>query len=104
MAIEKFHAVIWGLVLKFGRLSLRSAFRSNVSIEESLVNQFLSKRNLLALTALLIGVLLVISFEPHSKLVPNREPLTEIQSIETLRAQFNRDAGKTRLIMLLSPT
>jgi hypothetical protein len=104
MAIEKFHVVIWGLVLKFGRLSLRSAFRSKVSIEESLVNQFLSKRSLLALAALLIGILLVIYFGPASQLTPARAPLTEIRSIETLRNQFNRDAGKIRLIMLLSPT
>jgi hypothetical protein len=68
------------------------------------MKSILSKRNLLALVALLIGVLLVISFEPQSKLASGGEPLTDIQSIETLRAQFNRDAGKTRLIMLLSPT
>ena len=65
---------------------------------------FLLKRNLLALAALLIGVLLVISFEPRSQPGLEKEPLTEIQSIETLRAQFNRDAGKTRLIMLMVPT
>lgn len=104
MAIEKFHVVIWGLVLKFGRLSLRSAFRSKVSIKESLMNQFLSKRSLLALAALMIGLLLVIYFEPQPQLAPGQDPLTEIQSIETLRTQFNRDVGKTRLILLLSPT
>jgi len=41
---------------------------------------------------------------PQSQLAPARDPLSEIQTIETLRAQFNRDAGKTRLILLLSPT
>jgi len=68
------------------------------------MNRFLSKRNLLALAGLLIGTLLVIRFESQPQVTPTKEPLTEIQSIETLRAQFNRDAGKTRLIMLLSPT
>lgn len=91
-------------MLKFGCSSLRSTFSSNGSIKESHMKPFLLKRNLLALAALLIGVLLVISFKPRSQLGPEKEPLTEIQSIETLRAQFNHDGGKIRLIMLLSPT
>ena len=73
-------------------------------IQKSLVNPLLSKRNLLALAALLAGLLLVLYFLPQSQLAPARDPLTEIQSVETLRAQFNRDARKTRLILLLSPT
>jgi len=68
------------------------------------VNQLLSKRNLLAFAALLISVLLAIHFKPQSQLAAAQKPLTDIQSIETLRDQFNSDAGKTRLIMLLSPT
>jgi hypothetical protein len=68
------------------------------------MNPNLSKRNLLALAALLIGIFLVVYWKPRPQLASNREPLKEIQSIETLRDQFNRDAGKTRLIMLLSPT
>ena len=64
----------------------------------------LSKRNLLALAALLAGLLLVIYFMPQSQLAPARDPLTEIRTIETLRTQFNHDTGKTRLILLLSPT
>ena len=68
------------------------------------MDRFLSKRNLLALAALLIGILLVVRFESQPQGEPAQGRLTEIQSIETLRAQFNRDAGKTRLIMLLSPT
>jgi hypothetical protein len=31
-------------------------------------------------------------------------PLAEIRNIKMLRDQFNRDAGKTRLILLMSPT
>ena len=68
------------------------------------MNQLLSKRNLLAFAALLISVLLVIHFKPQSQFPAAQKPLTDIQNIETLRAQFNRDAGKTRLIMLMVPT
>ena len=75
-----------------------------MSIKESHMTPFLSKRNLLALAALLIGILLVVCFESQPQVAPAQGPLTEIQSIETLRAQFNHDAGKIRLIMLLSPT
>jgi hypothetical protein len=30
--------------------------------------------------------------------------LHDLSSVDVLRAQFNQDAGKTRLILLLSPT
>jgi hypothetical protein len=30
--------------------------------------------------------------------------LADLQSVDELRVQFNRDAGKTRLLLLLSPT
>jgi hypothetical protein len=68
------------------------------------VKTFLSKRNLLALATLTISIVLAIHFRPQDQSAAARKPLTEIKSIETLRGQFNRDAGKTRLIMLLSPT
>ena len=68
------------------------------------MNPLLSKRNLLALAALLAGLLLALYFAPQSQLAPATDPLTEIRTIETLRAQFNQDTGKIRLIMLLSPT
>jgi hypothetical protein len=68
------------------------------------MKHFLSKRNLLALIAFLIGGLLVIYFGSRSQLVSERKPLTDIQSIETLRTQFNHDVGKTRLILLMAPT
>jgi len=74
------------------------------AIKPSLVKQLLSKRNVLALAAFLVGAWLVISFGQRAQFTPNDKPLTEIQSVETLRAQFNRDTGKTRLILLLSPT
>ena len=65
------------------------------------MSPFLSRRSWLATAALLMGVLLVIYFKP---LGHGREVLTDVQGIQTLRAQFNRDAGKARLILLLSPT
>ncbi len=33
-----------------------------------------------------------------------RAPLTDLRSVEDLRARFNQDQGKPRLILLLSPT
>jgi hypothetical protein len=68
------------------------------------MKQFFSKRNLLALTALLIGGLLVIYFGSQSSLASERKSLADIRSTETLRTQFNRDVGKTRLILLMVPT
>ena len=62
---------------------------------------FLSSRSRLATAAILMGVLLVIYFKPFGR---GSEVLTDVQGIQTLREQFNRDAGKTRLILLLSPT
>jgi len=58
----------------------------------------------LAIAALMMGVVLVIYFEPFSRLTGDREALTDVRGIQTLRDQFNRDAGKARLILLLSPT
>jgi hypothetical protein len=68
------------------------------------VKIFLSKRNVLALAVLIISAGLVIHFKAAGQPAPDRKALTDIQGIETLRGQFNRDAGKTRLILLLSPT
>jgi len=68
------------------------------------VKTSLSKRNLLAFIVLIISILLVIQLQPQDQPAAARKPLTDIQDIETLRGQFNRDAGKTRLIMLMVPT
>ena len=68
------------------------------------MNRFLSKRSLLALVLLVSAVLLAVYFETRPRLAPGQAPLIDIQSIETLRAQFNHDAGQTRLIILVSPT
>jgi len=64
----------------------------------------LKKRAIVVAVVLLAAVFMVVYFENQSHLAPGQEPLTDIQNIETLRAQFNRDVGKTRLIILVSPT
>jgi xanthine/uracil permease len=68
------------------------------------MNRFFSKRNILILAVLLAGMVLAIYMEAWPRLAPGQAPLTDISNIETLRTQFNQDAGQTRLIILVSPT
>lgn len=68
------------------------------------MNKFLSKRSIVVFIILLATILLGIYLETRPRIAPGQEPLTDIQNIETLRTQFNQDAGKTRLILLVSPT
>ena len=68
------------------------------------MNKFLSKRNILILAVLLAAMVLALYLETRSRLVTGQAPLTDLSNIETLRTQFNRDVGKTRLILLVSPT
>jgi hypothetical protein len=68
------------------------------------MNRFLSKRNILILTVLLAAIVLAIYFENRPRMAPGQAPLSDISAIETLRTQFNQAAGKTRLIILVSPT
>lgn len=68
------------------------------------MNKLLSKRSTIALIILVIALSLGIYFETRPRLAPGQKPLTDIQTIETLRTQFNQDAGRTRLIILVSPT
>lgn len=68
------------------------------------MNKFLSKRSILVILVLLAALLIGIYFETRPRLAPRQEPLRDITDIETLRTQFNQDAGKTRLILLASPT
>ena len=79
---------------------------SNVAqkIREAHINRFLSKRSIFALIILVIALLLGIYLETRPRLAPGQAPLTDIQNIGVLRAQFNQDVGKTRLIILVSPT
>jgi hypothetical protein len=66
--------------------------------------KFLSKRSIFVVFVLLVTVVLGIYLETRPRSAPGQQPLTDVQSIETLRAQFNQDVGKTRLIILVSPT
>jgi hypothetical protein len=68
------------------------------------MNKFLSKRSIFVVLILIAAVSLGVYIQTRPRLAPGQEPLTDIQNIETLRAQFNKDVGKTRLILVLSPT
>ena len=75
-----------------------------MTIKESPVNRSLSKRGLLVLIVILAGAFWVIHLMTQPQLAPGQKPLTDINNIETLRTQFNRDAGNARIIILVSPT
>ena len=64
----------------------------------------LSKRSGFALIMLVIALLVGIYLETRPRIAPGQDPLVDIQSIETLRTQFNQDVDKTRLIILIAPT
>jgi hypothetical protein len=62
------------------------------------------KRGWIALLVLVSSALLAVYVVSRPHLAPGQKPLTDIRSIDTLRTQFNQDAGQTRLILLVSPT
>jgi hypothetical protein len=62
------------------------------------------KRGLITLLVFLFSILLALFVASRPRLAPGQEPLMDIQSIDTLRSQFNQDVGQTRLIILVSPT
>ena len=68
------------------------------------MNKLASKRCGITLIILVIALSLVVYFETRPRLAPGQAPLADVQNIETLRTAFNRDVGKTRLIVLVSPT
>lgn len=68
------------------------------------MSKLLSKRSIVVFLVLLGTLLLGVYVQTRPRLAPGQKPLTDIQNIETLRTQFNKDAGKTRLIILVSPT
>ena len=68
------------------------------------MNKLLSKRSGIALTILVVALLLGIYIKGRPRIAPGQAPLADIQTIETLQTQFNQDVGKTRLIILVSPT
>jgi len=53
---------------------------------------------------LLAGIGLAIYLDNRLQPATENTPLVEIRNIAMLRDQFNRDAGKTRLILLMAPT
>ncbi len=68
------------------------------------MDRSLSKRTIFILVVLLVGIVLAIYVETRPRLAPGQASLADISNIETLRTQFNQDVGKTRLIILVSPT
>ena len=68
------------------------------------MDRSLSKRTIFILVLLLVAIVLAIYVETRPRLAPGQAPLADISNIETLRTQFNQDVGKTRLIILVSPT
>jgi hypothetical protein len=67
----------------------------------------LSKRAgkpVVALIILAIALSLGIYLETRPRIALGQAPLKDIQNIEALRTQFNHDVGKTRLVILVSPT
>lgn len=68
------------------------------------MNKLVSERRILAILLLVIVGLLGVYLETRPRLAPGQALLTDVRNIETLRAQFNQDVGKTRLIILVSPT
>ena len=73
-------------------------------LKESHQNQYWSKRGLLVFLGILASAFWVMHVVAQPQLIPGQKSLTDIQNIKTLRAQFNRDAGRIRLIMLVVPT
>jgi len=53
---------------------------------------------------LLAGFWMAIYLDTRLRPAPEQIRLVEIKNIKALRDRFNQDAGKTRLVLLLSPT
>jgi len=68
------------------------------------MNKFLFVRIICTVVILIVAIQLSAYFDSRPKLASGQEPLKDLQSIETLREQFNHDFGKTRLILFFSPT
>ena len=70
------------------------------------MSRLFTKRLIITAVVLLTSIFAVVYFETQSqpRLAPGQKPLTDIKNIDILRTQFNLDAGKTRLIILGSPT
>jgi len=64
----------------------------------------MSKRGMLVLLAIVASAFWVMHVMTEPQLAPGQKPLTDIKDIKTLRAQFNRDVGKIRLVIFVVPT
>lgn len=53
----------------------------------------LARRSSFAITILIIALLVSIYLETRPRMAVGREPLTDIQNIQSLRNQFNQDAA-----------
>ena len=73
-------------------------------IQELPMTRSFRKRGWIVLLVLISSALLAVYVASRPHLAPGQKPLIDIRSIETLRTQFNQDAGQTRLILLVSPT
>ena len=73
-------------------------------IKDSSKNRYLSKSGLAVLIVLLTFAFAIDYVRTSAWLAPAQEKLTDISNIETLREQFNRDAGNIRLIIIVAPT
>ncbi|HLA07999.1 MAG TPA: hypothetical protein VJ022_11175 [Anaerolineales bacterium] len=62
------------------------------------------RRAIVAAVVLLASAFMVVYLGSRSRPAPGPDFLTDIRSIETLRTEFNRDAGQIRLVILLNPT
>ena len=71
---------------------------------ESPINRSWSTRGRFILLVIVAAALWVIYSMVGGQLAPGQKLLTDIYDIETLRIQFNEDAGTSRLIILVSPT
>jgi hypothetical protein len=70
------------------------------------MKRLITKSVIITAVVLLASVFTLVYFETqsHPRPAPGQKPLTDIKNIDTLRTQFNLDAGKTRLVILVSPT
>ena len=68
------------------------------------MKRLLSKRGLLAASVIVASVIFAYQSKIRSLLYPSPATLTDVQNVDLLREQFNRDSGRPRLILLVSPT
>ena len=63
-----------------------------------------SRRGVLAVLVILASLIFIFQSRVRSLLDTTPPSLTDIQTVDILREQFNQDVGRPRLILLVSPT